>query len=386
MNAINTFIPTDSLESFKKFAVKTKKNVEGFNIELGKPYQKLFRHFVKTECQLKEEKRFHEVCDCTITMPDESDWRLLSTYKDGAFTPADPSKKLVYKNPSHGSDYGKCDLCGHWCQNSYVIINTKTGEELQVGCECIKKFGLKHIDYLSQFTRELYKVYDYRISYATDEEYGDVEPIWGGSKDSSWKQAILKTDLIMAAKVQYDILPIWKKGYYIGRDYFRSPTAENIENILNKKKFNVDEEYVKKACDFALSKDAKSEFEGEMQKVANYYYTFKEHIVYAFFLVNNYEDSLKDVTKGLSKGMQVKVVGKVIQHRTEESYYGLMETNTILTSTGVICERIGKIPTSQKDGVTITEFYAIIKGIFNGKVSLDRATKNPKKGKEVIEI
>ena len=386
MNTIKIFIPIDSLESFKKFAGKTKKNVEGFNVELGKPYQKLFRHVVKTEYQFQEEKRFHEVCDCTITMPDESNWKLLATYKDGAFTPTDPSKELVYKNPAHGTDYGKCDLCGHWCQNSYVILNTKTGEELQVGCECVKKFGLKYIDYLSQFTRELYKIYDYSISYATDDEFGDLEPIWGGAKDSSWKQAILKTDMIMAAKAQYDILPIWKKGYYIGRNYFRSPTADGIEDILNAKKLVVDEDYVKKVCSFALAKESNSEFENELQKVAKDFYTFKDQIVYAFFIVKNYEDSLTDKTKSLSKGMQVKVSGKVVQHRTQESYYGLMEINTILTSTGVVCERIGKIPTAQKDGETTTEFYAIIKGIFNGKVSLDRATKNPKKGKEVIVI
>lgn len=60
-----------------------------------------------------------------------------------------------------------------------------------------------------------------------------------------------------------------------------------------------------------------------------------------------------------------------------------MVTNTILTKKGIVCERVGKIPTAQKDGEKTTEFYAIVKGVFNGKVCLDRATKNPKKGIEV---
>ena len=63
-----------------------------------------------------------------------------------------------------------------------------------------------------------------------------------------------------------------------------------------------------------------------------------------------------------------------------------MEINSILTDKGVTCERIGKIPVTQEGGVRRTVFYAIVKGLFNGKVCLDRATRNPKKGKEVITI
>lgn len=386
MRTINTFIPSDLVDSLKKFADKTQKNVEGFAYSVGKPYQKLFQHHVINENGISGgvSKVFHEVCDLIVNMPDESDWRLIATYMDGAFIPADPTKELIFKNPSHGADYGKCDFCGHWCKNAYVVENVKTGEELQVGCECIKKFGIKGFGFLSDFTRKLYELYDYRISYATDDEFGDIEK-WGGRKDSSYKNAILKSDLIMAAKAQYDICPVYKKGTKVEHVRYRSATLDGIDTILNSKKFKVDEAYVKAVCEFGAKIQPKTEFEEDMLAVAKNFYCFQEQDVYAFFLVKAYEDSLKPELS-IQKGNQVKVCGKIIQKRFEESYFGMMEINTILTDKGIECERYGKVPTIEENGIKRTTFYALVKGVFNGKISLDRATKNPKKGIEVVEI
>lgn len=386
MRTINTFIPSDLVESLKKFADKTQKNVEGFAYSVGKPYQKLFQHPVINENGISGgvSKVFHEVCDLIVNMPDESDWRLIATYMDGAFIPADPTKELIFKNPAHGADYGKCDFCGHWCKNAYVVENVKTGEELQVGCECIKKFGIKGFGFLSDFTRKLYELYDYRMSYATDDEFGDIEK-WGGRKDSSYKNAILKSDLIMAAKAQYDICPVYKKGTKVEHVRYRSATLDGIDTILNSKKFKVDEAYVKAVCEFGAKIQPKTEFEEDMLAVAKNFYCFQEQDVYAFFLVKAYEDSLKPELS-IQKGNQVKVCGKIIQKRFEESYFGMMEINTILTDKGIECERYGKVPTIEENGIKRTTFYALVKGVFNGKISLDRATKNPKKGIEVVEI
>lgn len=386
MRTINTFIPSDLVDSLKKFADKTQKNVEGFTYSVGKPYEKLFYHPVINEEGIGGQRIevFHEVCDLTIDIPEQSGWRLLATYKDDAFTPADPTKELIFKNPAHGADYGKCDFCGHWCKNAYVVENVKTGEEFQVGCECIKKFGIEGFGFLSDFTRKLYELYDYRISYATDDEFGDIEE-WGGRKDSSYKNAILKSDLIMAAKAQYDICPVYKKGTKIEHVRYRSATLDGIDTILNGKKFKVDEAYVKAVCEFGAKIQPKTEFEEDMLAVAKNFYCFQEQDVYAFFLVKAYEDSLKPELS-VQKGNQVKVCGKIIQKRFEESYFGMMEINTILTDKGIECERYGKVPTIEENGIKRTTFYALVKGVFNGKISLDRATKNPKKGIEVVEI
>lgn len=383
MNTLKTFIPLEAVDSFKKFADKTKKNVDGFTYSIGKPYQKLFYHPVVDEDGTVGHriKVFHEVCDLIVNIPEESGWRLLATYMNGAFTPVDSTKELVFKNPQHGIDYGKCDHCGHWCKNAYVIENITTGEELQLGCECIKKLGINDMYYISDFTRKLHEIYDYRLNYATDKEYGDIEE-WGGRKDSSYKNAILKTNLIMAAKAQYDICPVYKKGTKVENVRYRSATLEGIDTILNSGNLKVDEAYVKAVCEFGAKIQPKTEFEEDMVTVAKNFYCYQDQEVYAFFLVKDYEDSLKPELN-LQKGCQVKVCGKVIQKRFEESYYGMMEINTILTDKGVTCERYGKIPTTEDKR---TSFYALVKGVFNGKVSLDRATKNPKKGIDVINI
>lgn len=384
MNTIKTFIPADNVESFKKFADKTKKNVEGFSFVIGEPYMKVFYHPVIDEYGTRGHvtKAFHEICDLTINMPEENGWKLVCTFKDEAFTPVDNSKELVFKNPVHGQDYNKCDVCGHWCKNSYVIENIETGEELQVGCECVKKFGIKSFDYLSKFTSELHKLYDYSKLYTTDDENLEM---WGGKSDSVYKNAFKKANLIMSAKAEYDKCPIYKKAYRERDTYHRSPTLTNIETILCGEKFDINNDYVEKVCAYALSKPIDGEFAKKTHRLANDFYAYIDEAVYAFFMVKNYEDSLKAETK-LETGTHVKVEGKVIQTRTEESYYGSMMINIILTDNGVECERIGKIPTVERDNIKRTSFYSTVKGIYHGKISLDRATKNPKKGITYIAL
>ena len=189
----------------------------------------------------------------------------------------------------------------------------------------------------------------------------------------------------MAAKAQYDICPVYKKGTKVEHVRYRSATLDGIDTILNSKKFKVDEAYVKAVCEFGAKIQPKTEFEEDMLAVSKNFYCFQEQDVYAFFLVKAYEDSLKPEL-GVQKGNQVKVCGKIIQKRFEESYFGMMEINTILTDKGIECERYGKVPTIEENGIKRTTFYALVKGVFNGKISLDRATKNPKKGIEVVEI
>lgn len=367
-------------------AEKTAKNVQGFSYTMGKPYMKLFYHPVIEEDGMAGHrvKAFHEVCDLTINIPEENGWKLICAYKDGAFMPTDASKEVVFKNREHGQDYKKCDVCGHWCKNSYVIENVNTGEELQVGCECVKKFGIKSFDFLSKFTHDLYAMYDYRISYATDEEYGDLE-IWRGKSDSAYKNAYKKSELIMAAKKEYDRCPVYKKGYYQGRIFYPSETLEKVKENLSDENVSCDINYVDKVCSHTLSKPVDGEFSENMHRLAKDYYAYIDESVYAFFMVKNYEDSLKSQPI-VRKGMQVKICGKVIQQQKEESYYGMMVINTILTDSGITCERIGKIPIEETNGVLRTSFYTLIKGIYRGKIILDRATKNPKKGIETVTI
>lgn len=66
MNTIKTFIPSESVDAFKKFAEKTKRNVEGFDYTISNPRKKLFRHAVVEDCQTIIGKYWHDICDLTI--------------------------------------------------------------------------------------------------------------------------------------------------------------------------------------------------------------------------------------------------------------------------------------------------------------------------------
>lgn len=209
--------------------------------------------------------------------------------------------------------------------------------------------------------------------------------MWGGNPNAIYKNAFKKADLIMSAKAEYDKCPIYKKAYRQGNTHYPSPTLVDIEATLCGENFDINNEYVEKVCAYALSKPIDGEFAEKMHRLASDYYAYIDEAVYAFFMVKNYEDSLKAETK-LETGTPVKVEGKIIQTRTEESYFGPMTINIILTDNGVECERIGKIPTVERDNIKRTSFYSTVKGIYHGKISLDRATKNPKKGVSYIAL
>lgn len=376
MQTQHTYIPVESLNSFVKFADKTKSNVDGFNYDLVGPKNVLFHHPVIDEdghhCGLQ--KVFHEVYELNITYPEKSDWKLVCSYKDGLFFPTDSSKEIMFKNKEHGASYYKCDICGHWIINSYVIENIITGEELQVGRECLKKFGIECFDFLSKFDRELYKIYDYTRGYYT----GDEPPVWGGKLTSPYKSAITKSQMIAICKAQYDKCPVFFKGRKVDGCYQKSKTVEEMTKMI----FNdidVDQEYVNKVCEFCIKNNKmSSDFEIGMVDVAKNYYVCGDQFAFAFFMVKNYEESLKK--NNFKKGDAIKVTGEVIDKDYKETIYGLVKITTILTPNGNVCEKTGVVPTFEKDGKTCVDFYTTIKNTYCGKIYLDRIVKNPKKG------
>ena len=66
--------------------------------------------------------------------------------------------------------------------------------------------------------------------------------------------------------------------------------------------------------------------------------------------------------------------------------FGTMTVHKILTTKGYEVERCGVIPIEEKDGKKFTKFYSIIRNINKYGTQLDRATKNPKRGKNYIEL
>lgn len=158
-------------------------------------------------------------------------------------------------------------------------------------------------------------------------------------------------------------------------------TAKDGKEFLNKEECRkYEEEFLDKVSYFAIEYNFDLTEGRGFQSMA-YVAVVPSRYDSAAVIANKYAIDVLNDGVFAGQGCQVKVCGKVIQKRFEESYFGMMEINTILTDKGIECERYGKVPTTEDKR---TSFYAIVKGVFNGKVSLDRATKNPKKGIEVV--
>lgn len=380
-------LPAVELESFKKFTSKMQKHIPELGIEYGKLYNKIYLHAVHNidgkSCQ--PQKVWHKVYDVKVTMPSINKWQLLATYKDDYLFVADPTNKLVFNNPAHGEKYNKCDVCGHWCKNSYVICNTTTGEELQVGCECAKKFGLHGIEFAYQFTKELYRMYDYYCSF----DDGEMQPSWRGPSDPGAFSSVETSNLLKAAKMYYNEHPAWSKGYYQGKTYIPSSSNNAIQLNLEDSQFDGTDEYVTKVCDYIKSQPVESEFAQEMFDVASSFYAQPANASHAYFMIKSYEEYIEKQRLNLiqlSEGMQVKVEGVIVAINRHNSIYGIMTTYKIKTNKGYMVERTGVIPIVENEDKQTTSFFALVKQVSKRSTILDRALKNPKKGIEVVYL
>lgn len=379
-------IPTLEIEDLQKLVKKVSKFLPGFSISFGKEYLKVYNHAERDiDGNIGTVKQWHNVVDIEITMPEINSWQLLATVDDGLLFVNDPSKEVVFSNSEHGVKYCKCDICGHWCKKSYIIRNSQTNEELQVGFECAKKFGIGLIKHITLIHMQLTKLYDHYCSFAENEDF----PSWSGKKDAYAFSTIAKTDLIRAAKAYYNECPVWKKGYYVGKTYVKSKSNADIQQNVLDKVFDGDDDYVKAVCEYILTLDANSEFACDMNDLAKSFYAQPSNASHAFFMVKAYEEEQQRKLSNrikLEVGMQVKVDGEVIASNVVNSFYGSFTKYSIKTQKGYIVERSGVIPITEDNGIKHTSFFAIVKNIHSDVVSLDRALKHAKKGVEIIEL
>lgn len=382
------YLPVIELDSFIKFIKKLKKNVPDVTVEYSEPYQKLFYHSYRDiDGYVYTERKFHDVIDVNAELPIIRNWMLLATFKNDLMFVSNPKEKLQITNPNHGKDYRKCDVCGHYCKNSFLIKNVETNEELQVGCECVKKFGIPQIDWISKFTRELYKVYD---CYASDSL--DDYPYWKGPKDERAFAAIETTHLFNAAIQHYkESNGKWSSGYYNECNmYVRSYSNIRIQTIVTQDDlrkypnlFTAIKNYISQIKDG-------TEFQEKMKSLCNSFYCTSADAPYAYFAIKYYVDYLKSLKEpklpNLHVGDYVHVVGEVIESKRIDTEFGSFTVHKIQTNKGYKVERLGVIPIIKKDEKNYTEFYSYIKRIHKYGIQLDRATKHPKKVKEIIEL
>lgn len=398
-------IPNYERETVEKLVKKARKHIEDVSVSFGKPYKKAYKHGVIKNgdmFSLDEATMIHNVIDMTLTLPDANNWRLKCKYEQGVPHITDMTKPLEIKVAAHGETYNKCDACGHkaWAK-SYLIENTETGEELQVGSECMKTFGITKLVWLDKLVHVLYQSLVCGEDDSSDCDFEYDECRWCFKKDPHATRSVEVVDCIKAAKQYYDDNNgAWESGYYDGRYYVPSASKGELHGYIIDKKFSelATDEYVSSLQSYLRDKvfptaTPPDQFDGgfdwEMCEALKNYYISIADCSFAFFAVKKYEQWLaaQKLTK-IEKGDYVHVTGIITSHRREEGYYGVYDRFEVKANSGHIVRRNGKIATTKgEDGVERAEFYAMVEYVSqNGSLSIGRATTKPKKGIQYIAI
>lgn len=375
MQIQNITLPVSVIESFEKLAKKIQKNVPEFKFAVGKPYKKVYRHgAISVDGRVFYERFFHNVVDCVIESPEVNEWYLAAAVKEGNLLIYNHSEKLVLKE-GHGVDCKKCDICGHKMKNSYIIRSNKTGEELQIGGECVNKFGIKCFDYISKFTSELYRIMDYRDH--SDCKDGEPLPWYDNVEKFYGQRAIERHNVIKAAKAYWNDHKVWNKGSNGSRVTVGDWIGEGIGTSSK--------EYTDSVCKYYLDNwndnDYHSEFAYEMKRVAEDYYSAPDDGVFAYFLVKNYEDNHTNINIP-NVGDFVHFSGTIIKHEVKQGWYGVYSEYSILLENGMVLVRRGTVNSVDNK----VSGYATVNEVKGTTVYLDRIVKNKKKGINIIEL
>ena len=389
MKNLELTIPLYMKDDFLKLAKKAKRNIDDLSWSIGNAYKKVYHHYMNDGDSAGLIKMTHEVIDVVIELPDVNDWRLVATIVDGNLFVTDMSKKLVLRN-GHGTEYKICDVCKHptW-KKFYIIRNTKTDEELQVGAECARKFGIGLVDKIYKFTNDLYK--SFIISFPS---YGDEEPIWpSGQKfhDPHAVRSVETSAVVIAAKKYYDANGgIWKRGYYEGRTYYPSESAAEIKVMLEATKPNDEDGYYKDLVMWlneCFEPCAYNDFDESIARVGKDFYLSACDVASAFFAIKKFELWKKEKTAENSgiyiphRNDYIRIEGMVVSKVTKEGYYGTYTEYEIKNDAdGNIYRRTGTVNVDENDMV---RGYAIVNDVFNGTYTLGRITKNAKKGVKI---
>lgn len=404
MRTIQFTIPNYYRETVEKMVKKASKNIEEVSVKFGTAYKKAYQHAVLEDgtdmFTRKTATLMHEVIDMELSLPDANGWVLKCQYEQGAPHITDMTKPLEIKVAGHGDKYDRCDACGHkaWAK-SYLIENIETGEELQVGSECMKSFGITKLVWVEKLMRSLYEALDYRTKEHEYYDFDDAEH-WNFGKDPYATQSVEVADCIRAAKKYYEVFNgAWIGGYYSGRHYVSSESKAMLSCYIFEKNFaeSATDEYVASLLTFISdivfpNAEAPSwlggGFEWQMcETLKNHYMSIKD-CSFAFFAVKKYEQYLAaNKLQKIDVGQYIHVVGIVTSHTINEGYYGKYDSYEVKSNAGYVIRRNGKIPTVKADGATSTEFYAMVEYVSKkGELSIGRATTKPKKGIQYLAI
>lgn len=374
----NITIPNGMVKDFNNLMAKANKNINGLDWTIGEPYNRIYRHYFDGNIV----KMSHTVVDIEYTIPDQNNWILLATIVDGALFVTNPKEELKLTN-GHGVDYHICDVCKHrqW-KKSFIVKNIVTNEELQIGSECAKKFGIGMMNEIYKLTNSLY------ASYSLPVYDGEFIGEWPSHFSDPHAVASVETSkLVKACKKYYDDNNgIWKKGYYVGSYYTPSESATDIRNSIDNFTEDSDDAYYKSLCEYlnnVYEADEYNEFAQSIKATGSNFYSSKAEIAPVYFAIKSFENWKKEEDarkngKYLPKRLHyIYIKGKVINKTKKSGYFGDYYEYEILNDIdNNIYLRAGSVKTDEDSNI---EGYAFIKDIYKGKNILDRITKNPKK-------
>ena len=389
MQNIKIMIPCCAEKEVEKIIRKAQKYIPKFSCEYGEPYNKTFRHYAGEGQIIKQS---HRVKDIILSIPDENEWDLIATVKDGALFVTDQNKKLVLTNEKHGVGYGLCDACKHKQRKaSFIVRNNRTGEELQVGSECAKKFGIGTVQQIYNLTSSLYQ------SYALPYYEGWEEPkMWPHKYNDPYAARSVEVSLMVQAAKKYydDHNGLWKKSY-VGPTgvYYRSESAADISGSLDDFQPDDQNPYYLELMEWLRNEFETSEeygFNRDIKELPNQYYVSASYSAIAFFAIKNYEVWKKEKAAreaGIylpKRDDYIRIVGKVVNKITRNGYYGSYTEYDIQNNIdNNIYKRAGALPLNSEG---LVDGYAFINDVWKGNYTLGRVTKGRKKGVEIANI
>lgn len=391
MQHIDFAIPAHYQDEAFKHLMKCKRNIFQLDWSFGEPYYDDFIH--ATPEGLKH--MTHKVVRVSIDVPEENDWYLVATVKEGALFVVNHKEKLELRN-GHGSNYHICDFCHHHQRKmSYIIRNRKTDEEKQVGSECARTFGINMLGAIYKLTHELYERYSLPF---TEDPY--EERFWPQHISDPYATCSIETSVIVqAAKAYYDKNNgVWKKGYYddYTHRYYPSESAADIRSSLDSFEPDAENAFYKELAAWLREQypdtDNKdwSEFDQSMAAIGTCYYMSVSETAAAFFAIKNYERWKRERDareKGIylpKRGDYIQIQGRVVDSIKRVGYYGSYYEYQIYNDLDKrIYKRAGAVPSDEDGNV---KGYAYIEDVFGSNVTLQRITKHPKKGVEINNI
>lgn len=356
---MNFQIPASKVSDFKKIINKYSVNIKGIEYTIGDPYKRVYKHVGSDH---KPYKFVYTVCDVNLEWPKEKDWKIIAEIKDCSMFIFD--KNHEFKN-GHGMNYRHCDACGRTITTgSFVIENTKTNEELQLGIECAKKYGVNSLKFIDKLISELYGNYIFSECSSTDCD--EKEPC-GWRPNMSCERAYETTYVISVAKYIYDNNDgNWIKGQTL--------------NKINKEFDYVEEniEYANELIEY-ISKNYTSndnEFNNGIVDLSKNKYSTVFDATYAFFAIKNYEQSKKPRLE-LKEGDTIQLKGEFKLIGCFDGWYGPYYKYYIINEIdGNKYFKEG----SQMKNTKVDNMYSTIKKIDkSGDIYLNRITKNKKK-------